>query len=159
MTEEAKEVTPSPTRGVPIVLDRERHLRFSLKTMREMREKFGPDGLKAGFNQDKIAELLWYGLRGEDPGLTVEDVEELVDLETLKDVMEAVSLATGTHGYVEVAAEEELEEKTEEKAEEKEDAKDPSAAPAPTSTSEPETQGSGKDAPSPEQKPVLSKAS
>ena len=155
MTEKASEVTPSPTRGVPIVLDRERHLRFSLKTMREMREKFGPDGLKAGFNQDKIAELLWYGLRGEDPGLTVEDVEELVDLETLSAVMEAVSLATGTHGYVEVAAEEE----EAEKVEEKEDAKDPSSTPAPTSTSEPETQGSGKDAPSPEQKPVLSKAS
>ncbi len=148
------------------MLDRERHLRFSLKTMKEMREKFGPDGLKAGFNQDRIAELLWYGLRGEDPALTVEMVEELVDLETLKEVMEAVSLATGTHGYVEVAAEEEKtadievgETVTAVAAEAKKDAEGPSPTPAPDSTSGPETQGSGKDVPPSEQKQELSKVS
>lgn len=88
--------TPTPTRGVPIQLDRLRHLRFSLKTTKEMRAKFGDADLQEGFGTDKIAELLWFGLKWEDADLTVDQVEDMVDLENLTDVMKAVSQATGT---------------------------------------------------------------
>ena len=96
---------PTPTRGVPIQLDRLRHIRFSLKTTKEMRIKFGDDTLKDGFDQDKIAELLWFGLKWEDADLTVDQVEEMVDLENLTDVMKAVSQATGTLALMEAAGE------------------------------------------------------
>lgn len=92
--------SPTPTRGVVIQLDKERHLRFSLKTMRELREAFGDDALEKGVGTDAIAQLLWYGLRWEDPGLTVEDVEDLVDLENLEDMMLAVAKATGNRAAI-----------------------------------------------------------
>lgn len=97
--------TPTPTRGVPIQLDRLRHIRFSLKTTKEMRAKFGDDTLKDGFDQDKIAELLWFGLKWEDADLTVDQVEDMVDLENLTEVMKAVSKATGTLALMQEAGE------------------------------------------------------
>lgn len=102
--------TPTPTRGVPIQLDRLRHIRFSLKTTKAMREKFGADTLKDGFDQDKIAELLWFGLKWEDSDLTVDQVEEMVDLENLVEVMKAVSQATGTLALMQEAGEKTSEE-------------------------------------------------
>lgn len=153
MKEEAEAATPTPTRGVPLMLDRQRYLRFSLRTMREMRAKFGPDALKEGFDTNSIAELLWFGLRGEDPELTVEAVEELVDMEQLAEVMAAVSLATGTQG---VEAKDVV---VEEKVEGKEEADRPSPAPSAASTGEPKQEGGESDASPSQPKPELSKAS
>lgn len=100
-------MTPTPTRGVLITcLDRERHLRFTLKTIREMREEFGEDALAKGIQQEAIAKLLWYGLKHEDAELTPDQVEEMVDLEHLGDVMEAVAKATGRRATIEVVEEE-----------------------------------------------------
>ncbi len=90
--------TPTPTRGVPVQLDKLRHLRFSLRTMREVREEFGKDALASGLEGDSVAKMLWYGLKHEDPELTPEIIEDIVDLEQLSDVMEAVAQATGQRG-------------------------------------------------------------
>lgn len=87
--------TPTPTKGVPLMLDRERHLRFSLGTIRRLKDKLGKTALEEGVSTDLLAELLWFGLTHEDADLTVEQVEEMVDLEHLTEVMDAVSAATG----------------------------------------------------------------
>ena len=87
--------TPTPTRGVPLMLDRERYLRFSLGTIRRLKEKLGKTALEEGVSTDLLAELLWFGLQHGDPELTVEQVEEMVDLEHLTEIMDAVALATG----------------------------------------------------------------
>jgi len=87
--------SPTPTRGIPVQLDRERHLRFTLRTLREIREEFGASVLASGFAMEAIAKLLWYGLKHEDPDLSVEAVEDLVDMENLTTVIEAVTAATG----------------------------------------------------------------
>lgn len=96
--------SPTPTRGVPIQLDRERHLRYSLKTLREMQEALGASTFATGLDQTAIGRVLWYGLRHEDPDLTVEAVEELVDLESLEDVMAAIVRATGGRATKDVVA-------------------------------------------------------
>jgi len=96
-------VAPTSTKGVLITcLDRDRYLRFSLKTIREMRDEFGEDALEKGINQEAISRLLWYGLRHEDSELTADQVEEMVDLEHLSEVMEAVAKATGRRAKIEV---------------------------------------------------------
>jgi hypothetical protein len=78
------------------MLDKERHLRFSLKTTREMREEFGAKALEEeGLPADLVSKLLWFGLKHEDPELTIADVEEMIDLENLADVMTLVAQATG----------------------------------------------------------------
>lgn len=92
---------PTPTRGTPVELGgRTRYLRFTLKTIREMREKFGND-LDKGLQGDQIADLLWYGLRADDPELTLMQVEEMVDLRDLTTVVTALSKALGYAGKVE----------------------------------------------------------
>jgi hypothetical protein len=93
--------TPTPTRGVLLHLDKERRLRFSLKTMRELREEFGENTLATGLSQDSIAKFLWHGLKHEDPELTIEQVEEIVDLEQLDEILDAVATATGKRGRLE----------------------------------------------------------
>jgi hypothetical protein len=98
------ETTPTPTRGVPILLDRERHIRFSMGTVRKLREELGENALEEGVAVDMLPRLMWYGLKHEDPELTVEQVEELVDLENLLDVMNVISQATGQRAKIEKAS-------------------------------------------------------
>jgi len=85
---------PTPTRGVLVTLDRPRHIRYTLRALREIRTEFGEDALTRGVSADSVAKLLWFGLRHEDPDLTIEQVEEMVDLENLDEVMRAVGVAT-----------------------------------------------------------------
>ncbi len=92
-------MNPTPSRGVPVELDKTRFLRYSLKTHNQIRKEFGDDTNITG---ERLAKLLWYGLVGDDPNLTVEDVEELVDLEHLDAIVEAVSKAMGRAGKASV---------------------------------------------------------
>lgn len=87
--------SPTPTRGVPIELDRTRHLRYSLATTRKMREKFGDTFEKEGIGDEAIAEVLWFGLKHEDDEITIEAIEEMVDLQNLATVMSCVMEAMG----------------------------------------------------------------
>ena len=89
--------SPTPTQGVPIELGgKTYHLRYSLKTRRMFREDVGQDILSANVMGDLLAKLLMYGLLDDDPDMTEERVEELVDLEHIADVVDALSEATGT---------------------------------------------------------------
>jgi len=87
--------SPTPTRGVPVQLDRERRLRYSLRAMRLIREEFGEAAVAAGIPADMLGKFLWHGLVHEDPSLTVEQVEELVDGENLEEMSNAILKAFG----------------------------------------------------------------
>lgn len=90
--------TPTPSRGIPVELDRTRRVRYSLRTLRELCEEFGVDLDELDELELKISTLgkfLWYGLRHEDPELTVEDVEDLVDMQNIQPLRDAVLEAIG----------------------------------------------------------------
>jgi len=73
----------TPTRGVPVTLDRVRHLRFPIGVLRpEM------------FEGATLSRILWLGLRGDDPDLTEETVNDLIDLETLPSLRDALKKAS-----------------------------------------------------------------
>lgn len=74
---------PTPTKGVPITLDRQRHLRFPLGTLRNMDES------------SDVVSVLYLGLKHEDPELTEEQVGGLVDLEMMPTLVEPLRQATG----------------------------------------------------------------
>ena len=73
---------PTPSRGIPIQLDKERRLRYPLGELK------GLDG-----DQD-VATLIWLGLKHEDGALTVEQVGEMVDLEMLPSLIEPLKKAS-----------------------------------------------------------------
>lgn len=86
----------TPTRGVPVELDRTRHLRYSLGTVRKIMEEFEVDDPeKIPLDVTNLGKFLWYGLKHEDPDLTVEDVEEMVDMQNIVPLHEAVGEAMG----------------------------------------------------------------
>lgn len=72
----------TPTRGVPVTLDRERRLRYPLSAVKEMAE------------DTTLDRLLWLGLRHEDPDLTQEQVADMIDLEMLMELREPLKRAT-----------------------------------------------------------------
>jgi hypothetical protein len=74
---------PSPTKGVPVELDRTRHLRFPLGVLR---------GIEA---DTQLATVMYLGLKHEDPELTVEQVGEMIDLEMMPGLVEPLKIATG----------------------------------------------------------------
>ena len=84
---------PSPTRGVPVTIDRERHFRYSLATLRKIEEELG--GLDKIEGVGNITHVLWLGLKHEDEELTEEQLAELVDAEMLPDVIVAMRAAMG----------------------------------------------------------------
>ncbi len=81
---------PTPTKGYPVTLDRERRLRFSLGSLRKVQE------------DQSLGNVLFQGLRHEDPELTLEDVEELVTLDIIGELHEPLKKATG--GLVDLRA-------------------------------------------------------
>jgi len=97
---ERNEAPPAPTKGVPIMLDRQRYLRYTLKTLRKIREELGEDALKTGVSGEKLAKVLCYGLQGDDPSMTWEQVEDIIDLSQLEDVVIAMRKAMGQKAAV-----------------------------------------------------------
>lgn len=83
----------APTRGVPVELDRKRHFRYSLATMRQLEEKFG------GLSFEGIGETIhaiYLGLKHEDDELTEEQVAEMIDGQNLGEVTRAMAKALGS---------------------------------------------------------------
>jgi hypothetical protein len=75
----------TPTRGVAITLDKERFLRFPLGALKKLQEQKGTS----------LAQLLLLGLQKDDPALTLEQLEDLIDLENLHTLFGPVKKATG----------------------------------------------------------------
>lgn len=97
--------TPAPTRGVPVVLDRERRLRYTFATRRKMMEEFGGEEkfTQLELTGETLVRVLWFGLAHEDPNLTGDQLEEMLDMENIKDVVDALLKALGYRGRLEIA--------------------------------------------------------
>lgn len=80
------------------MLDKERHLRYTLGTRRRLVAEVGGEDELAKFTGDKVALILLHGLKHEDPELTLAAVEEMVDLRNLEAVAEALAKALGYKG-------------------------------------------------------------
>lgn len=80
---------------VKVTLDKERHLRLTLKGMLEF-EKLTKRNLMKGFKLDDLsmedsAALVWACLIHEDKELTYDDVLYMVDLSNITAVMDAIT--------------------------------------------------------------------
>lgn len=96
-------------KGVPITLDKERRIRFTLATWRKMSRDMDPrvmEGLYTAFQGDgepdfrgtldlmaAMCDLLWLGLLHEDDTLTVDQVGAMVDADNYNQVFEALGKA------------------------------------------------------------------
>ncbi|MGH9255467.1 MAG: hypothetical protein ACRD3C_12980 [Vicinamibacterales bacterium] len=78
--------TLTPTRGVAVKLDRTRYLRYSLAALKQLQIE-GAD--------KSLGQVLLLGLQKDDPTLTLEQVEDLVDLENLNTLFAPIKKATG----------------------------------------------------------------
>jgi hypothetical protein len=79
-------------------LDRPRHLKFGFGAARLIRQKFGDRSVEDILNMkvDEMPFVAWAGLAWEDPELTAEQVEKLIDAKigeeyTISDVVNIVS--------------------------------------------------------------------
>ena len=86
---------PELDKLVTVKLDKERHLRLTLKGLLEF-EKFTGKNLLRGLNLDDLsmedsAVLLWASLVHEDPELTYDAILDMVDLSNIAAVMEAMT--------------------------------------------------------------------
>ncbi len=77
-----------PTKGVKVVLDRERYLRYPLSIVSDL-DEIGKLGAGA------LGRILHLGLKRDDPELTQEQVEDMVDLQMLRELVEPIKEATG----------------------------------------------------------------
>lgn len=77
------QATPKPTKGHAVTLDRERHLRYSIRALKEIQE------------DQSLGNVLLVGLRHEDPDLTLEAVEDMVTLDMIDDIKGPLKAATG----------------------------------------------------------------
>ena len=78
-----------------ITLDKERHLRLTLKGMLEFEKITGKNLLKAfnfkNFSLEEISALTWACLLHEDKELKYDDILYMIDITNLKDVATAVT--------------------------------------------------------------------
>ncbi len=104
MSDQNNQVVERPTTPATITLSdgKERVLRYSIGTMKKLKELFGASLFKGGLNdldEEKLPILIWYGLKhgapGGDPTLTQDQVEELIDAQMLPYVMSRFLMAFG----------------------------------------------------------------
>jgi len=118
---------------LPIVLDKERHLLFSLNVIDEMQDKFGSfdrlDEVLKG--KDSIKNLRWLltllineGAGGGEEQLTEKEVGRMIHTGNFKEVKTAIfrAFAIGNSGTAEPQAEEEDEDEAEYAEEERKNA-------------------------------------
>ena len=80
---------------VTIVLDKERHMRLTLKGMLLYEKHTGKNLLKGfkpeDFTLEESSVLLWACLVHEDPELTLDAVQEMVDIGSMELVFDAMT--------------------------------------------------------------------
>lgn len=106
--------------GVKVELDKPRRLRYTNRALVELEEASGltvneaARRMEAG-SMKTISQVVWAGLLHEAPDLTWQDVVDMIDLERLDQVSEAVgralNLATGGEEDPEPVSEDEDEKK------------------------------------------------
>jgi hypothetical protein len=84
-------------KGIPILLDRERHLRMTLNAMIQFEELTGKEFTKLKLSEMTIKDmrvLLWLCLLWEDSALTEEEVGAMIGLDNMAAVFDAVAQLT-----------------------------------------------------------------
>lgn len=81
--------------GVPIKLDKERHLIFDLNSLCDIESKYGDitkamDIISKNPSISDIRFLLWQGLKGEDESLTEKQAGHLINIYNLTAIMNAL---------------------------------------------------------------------
>ena len=76
---------------------KERVLRYSLGAAKRLKKHFGASLFKGieNVDEDKLSILIYEGLKADDPGLTVEIVEEMIDVQELPEIILGVFAALG----------------------------------------------------------------
>lgn len=82
-------------KGITLQLDKERHLRLTLRSLEAFKEKTGKDILKGGLKTEELemrdwATLVCLGFQHEDPELTVDYVMDNFDLADFLEIMKAI---------------------------------------------------------------------
>jgi hypothetical protein len=104
MSEESTKVKPS--KGVPFELDGKQYfIRFSLATIEKIQDEFGELALTGNISGMKLAQVLFLGMKGASPDLTLEDVGEMIDTENLEVVVDAMTRALGRKTKAQIALE------------------------------------------------------
>ena len=84
---------------VPIVLDKERHFRLTMNSLIKFQEVTGKDLVtgsdttKLNLNLADLRALMWACLIHEDKGLTLEQVGDMIDLQDIDRVSQALAEA------------------------------------------------------------------
>lgn len=80
---------------VPIMLDRQRYLVYDLAALRKFEEVTGKSAFDfwANIRASDLATFLWVGLLRDDPELTQEQCDSLVDLSSLPEITELIARA------------------------------------------------------------------
>jgi hypothetical protein len=86
--------------GVPIELDRVRHLRYDFNALSILEERtdfsfLGGEGQWIPKSISEITFFVWAGLIWDDPELTEEQVGHMLDTSNITEVLEAVNKAIG----------------------------------------------------------------
>jgi len=86
--------------GIPIMLDKERHLRWTMGGMEKFTEVTGIDVLSgtadpSAFTQKEIVPFLWACLLWEDRTLKLEDVKFMVDTDKMMEFIRLIPKIVG----------------------------------------------------------------
>ena len=81
--------------SIPIVLDKERHLKLTLLGMKKFKDVTGIDLLKGGkdlkdMSEDDVTAFIWACLLPEDRKLTLEDVGYMLTPDNLNNISEVM---------------------------------------------------------------------
>lgn len=84
---------------VTINLDRERVLFYNLNALCALEEQgINVANLGEAVKMTQVRAILWAGLTHEDAALTLEEVGELITMENIQEVSEAITLAFSSKG-------------------------------------------------------------
>jgi len=91
---------PGFERGLPVYIeiqDRAYEIRFTLRVLKELQRDHGISVIRgagdAMFDAEKLAIILWYGLREHQPELTLEWIEDNIDTSMLLGMMPSLVYA------------------------------------------------------------------
>lgn len=88
---------PTTPAKVTLADGKERVLRYPLGVMKAAAAEFGSSLFKretlANLDEDKLAKLIWYGLKTDEPTITVEQVENIVEAAAIPYIMQQFQLA------------------------------------------------------------------
>jgi hypothetical protein len=101
-----EEKLPTPTRGVPVELEgKTYYLRFSLAAMKSIVGDENEENFFKNMTIAKLGPMLLAGLKASAPELTLEQLEEMIDLQNIAEITDALGKAVGRPAKVKLSGE------------------------------------------------------